>query len=679
MKKAVLVIGVLSASISATLVADELGVIQVESAKLTDVSGEEVKSADLADALAKKVPAISIVRRSGIANDIILRGQKKDNINITVDNTKVYGACPNRMDPPTSHILTNTIESIEVIEGPYDVENFGTLSGAVNIVTKKPSNELQGEVSINAGSFDYRKISATISGGNDSVRFLLSASNESGAQYKDGDGNDFYDQIDLLGVAPVQYKNEYSDMDAFEKSAVLAKVFVNFTENQEMRVSYTANRSDDILYPSSEMDALYDDSNIFNLEYTIKNLGKYSDALDVQYYSSDVKHPMSTFYRNSSGAASVDEKVSGLTTDMKGVKIKDSFALNDSSNLTIGLDVSERNWDGTYVGEGTQLAITGVKSISDVDTENAALFVELEKNYDDVSLKAGMRYDDTRISPLASSGLQANHYNGFSANVFLSQKANENTRYFAGIGRATRVPDARELYFIAAMKTPSTMLMTPLIGTPTLDETSNTEIDFGVEKTYDSFNIKTKLFYSLLDDYIYYNADKAAAMGLVKNAFENIDASIYGIEISGSYFISDEVYIDYGLAYQKGEKDEPLTGQTDTSLAEVPPMKSNITLYYDYSFKNTASIELIAVDAWDDFDADNGEQSLSGYGVVNMKIKHDVTKQFELTAGVDNVMNKTFATTNTYKDLTLLADGTGDVMLINEPGRYLYVNAAYKF
>ena len=94
----------------------QMPVVVVEGTKLSDVSGEEVKSADLAEALAKKVPAVSLVRRSGIANDIILRGQKKDNINILVDDAKVYGACPNRMDPPTSHILTNTIDGIEIID-----------------------------------------------------------------------------------------------------------------------------------------------------------------------------------------------------------------------------------------------------------------------------------------------------------------------------------------------------------------------------------------------------------------------------------------------------------------------------------------------------------------------------------------------------------------------------------
>jgi iron complex outermembrane receptor protein len=681
MKKVVFAAGIVTVAVSSALAAEELGTIEVESTRLSDVSGEEVKSADLADALTKKIPSVSIVRRSGIANDIILRGQKKDNINILIDNAKVYGACPNRMDPPTSHLLTNTIDSVEVIEGPYDVENFGTLSGAVKVTTIKPSEGLNGEVSLNMGSFDYRKMAATVGGGNDAVRFLLSVSNETSAQYEDGDGNTFYDQIANLGVPGVQYKDEYRDIDAYEKSAVLGKVFIDLTENQELRLSYTANRSDDVLYPSSKMDALYDDSNIFNLEYSVKGLGEYSKSLDVQYYSSDVEHPMSTFYRNSSGANSANEKISFLTTDMQGVKIKNSFDLSSTSELTIGVDASLRNWDGTYEGKGTQALITGLKSISDVDTENTALFAEVEKKYSDLSLKAGVRYDDTSITPSAASGLQSNDYSGLSGNLFASYEANKNTRYFGGIGRATRVPDARELYFKGAMlsTTDPVVAMNPLIGTPTLDETTNTEIDFGLEKTYDSFNIKTKLFHSWLKDYIYYNADKGEAAGLVKNAFENIDATIYGLEISGSYFASDEVYVDFGLAYQRGQKDEALAGQTDTDLAEVPPLKANIALNYDYSNRNTASIELVAADAWDDFDSDNGEQAISGYGVVNVKIKHDVTKSFELTAGIDNIADKTYATTNTYKDLTLLFDGSGDVILMNEPGRYVYVNGTYKF
>jgi len=322
----------------------ELGTIDVEAKVDTevikDVHGEDIKSADLAEALFKQSPSIALSRRSGIANDIFVRAQRKDNINVTIDGTKVCGACPNRMDPPISHVATNNVDYIEINEGPYSVEDFGVLSADVKIHTIKPSEELEGEVNLGFGSWGYKKASFNVGGGiTDTVRFLLSASAETGEQYEDGDGNDFVGQIDReisAGAVPgtVQYQPQYQDMDAYNKKTVMAKLFWNITDNQELRLSYTANRSDDILYPSSKMDAIYDDSDIFNVEYIAKDLGTYSKELNVQLYQSTVEHPMSTMYRIM-GASS--EMTHALDTKMQGAKIKNSFDL-DNHTITVGLD-----------------------------------------------------------------------------------------------------------------------------------------------------------------------------------------------------------------------------------------------------------------------------------------------------------------------------------------------------
>lgn len=676
MKKAVFMLLLPTAYVHA---ADEaLPVINVESTKLSDVSGEEVKSADVADALARNVPEVSLVRRSGIANDIILRGQKKDNINILIDDAKVYGACPNRMDPPTSHILANNVDGIEITEGPYDVQNFGTLSGAVKITTKAPEKGLNGEVGVNFGSWNYRKQYATVSGGTDSVRMLISASNESSDQYEDGDGNTFYEQIENLNLAGMsamaQYKPEYKNQAAYKKQTVMGKIYADITDNQKLKLSYTANRSDDVLYPSSMMDALYDDSDIMNLEYSIANLGAYSKSLDLQVYDSKVDHPMSNYYRLSSGTDSANEKTNALTTHAQGVKVKNSFDIGSSTKLTVGLDASNRNWDGEYRGEGTQSMVDGLKSIDDVDTENRALFAEMEQQFTKLNLRVGARYDDTSITPGDTTADPSNDYTGVSGFVFTTYQANDSTKYFGGIGRSSRVPDARELYFQGAMINMGTgMLMTPHVGNPDLEQTTNTEVDLGVEKHYSSVNLKAKVFHSRLKNYIYYNADKTMY------AFENIDATIYGASISGSWFASDAVSLDFGLSYQRGQKDEALAGQSDKDLAEISPAKATLGLNYDYGSNNTARVEWIGASKWSHYDADNGEQAIDAYQVVNMKVQHALTQSIELTAGVDNVFDKTYSTTNTYKDLSLLVDGTGDVMLMNEPGRYYYLNAAYRF
>ena len=93
MKKRLLVM-----SLCAAAYAESINVEKINTVSVKNISSQELKSADLAEALVKNVPSASLVRRSGITNDIILRGQKRDNI--IIDGTKVCGACVNRMDPP---------------------------------------------------------------------------------------------------------------------------------------------------------------------------------------------------------------------------------------------------------------------------------------------------------------------------------------------------------------------------------------------------------------------------------------------------------------------------------------------------------------------------------------------------------------------------------------------------
>ncbi len=671
-----------SADLDKVVVEEKINTVTVK-----NVGSEELKSADLAEALVKNVPSMSLVRRSGIANDIILRGQKRDNINVIIDGTKVCGACVNRMDPPTSHVATHIVENVEIKEGPFDVENAGTLSGLVNITTKEPKSGFGGEINLNAGSFGYQKGSLTLHGGNEDIKALFTVATEKGEQYEDGNGNDFAQQLkkatDGTSMKGMQYQPRYADMDAFEKTTFMAKIFGHISDDQDIKVSYTGNRSDDVLYPSSKMDAIWDDSDIFNIEYQIRNIGKYSKELDFQAYNSQVDHPMSIQYRKKAVAINpMTDKPYGditnhLTTEMKGYKLKNSFDISNTY-VTVGLDTSTRNWDGQYfksVG-GDYMKFPGgdskgqiKRSIHDGESVNKAIFLKTNSKIGSVDLEAGARFDDTTVENGGTA--QNNDYNSVSGNIFATINASDSLRYFAGIGKSTRVPDPRELYFMSSMS-PSA---TTLIGNPQLDQTENYEIDLGFEKVYDSFSIKTKLFYSMLKDYIYLNGNKKT------NVFENVDATIYGAEVSGAYLATDSVYFDYAVAYKRGEKDDPMTGQTDTDLAEISPLKANLGVGYDYDDSLSAKLDIVAAADWDDYDSDNGEQPLDGYTVLNLKVKKEFNNGIGLTFGVDNILDEAYTTTNTYKDLTLImtSEAVGDTMLLNEPGRYFYLNASYKF
>ena len=670
---------VLSTICAATLLHAEVGIQAIDVNATTDtevvkdIHGEDVKSADLAEALFKQTPSISLVRRSGIANDIILRGMKKDNINITIDGMKLYGACPNRMDPPVSHVLTNNIDYIEIDQGPFSVEDFGILSANVDIRTITPSKDFHGDINLGFGSWGYQKGAVTLSGGNDFVKFLISTSTEKSHQYEDGNGDDFYEQIqreiDAGNVNPkVQYQDKYKDMDAYEKKTLLAKLFFNIADNQELRVSYTANKSDNVLYPSSKMDALYDDSDLYNMEYIAKELSSYSKELYFQLYRTKVEHPMSTMYRN---MGAVSEMTHALTTQVDGARLKNKFDISNH-HITMGADYTLRNWDGYYYKNGIPLdQASGGKlpyhSIYDVDTKNTGLYLQDHISLDSFAIDAALRYDSTDIDS-DNPDQQSNSYDEVTGYLSATYHIDGDTKIYAGFGRGSRVPDAKELYWIGSAGNE--------VGTPNLKNTINNEFDLGTNIAFESGHINIKAFYSKLEDFIAYNASKSGT-----NVYENVDAKVYGFDIKGSYFATDSLYFDFGLSYQKGEKDHPLSGESGTNMPEIPPLKFNLAANYDFDDTLNLRAEFIASDKWSDYDEENGEQEIAGYGVINIKATKTFANNFEFTIGVDNLLDKAYAVSNTYKDLILLPTTSPDdnIILMNEPGRYIYTNLSYKF
>ncbi len=656
----------------------QLETIGVESTLIEDVAQTAQTSADVADALSKNVPSIDISRRSGIANDVFIRGQKRDNITVEVDGTKIYGACPNRMDPPVSHIVANQIDVIEVIEGPYDVESFGTLSGGVKIKTKQPSKEFKSSINVGVGSFNYKKFGASASAGNDRVRVAATISTESSDQYKDGNGATISEQIDNYvtanpDAAGTALQPEYKDMKAYTKKSAMVKAFITTAENQELRLSVTANRSDNVLYGNSKMDALYDDSNIYSAEYNIDAISDLVKNVNIQAYHSDVDHPMGTDYRISSFG---DNPVmtNWLTTDMDGLKLKTTLDV-DTFKTVLGLDTSRRTWDGHYEMNSNPQYLpddAGRKSIDNAVTDNSAIFAKVDKKFGKFNVSVGMRYDDTSIT---NDTYQSNDYTAFSANILTTYNFNKDNKLFFGLGEASRVPDARELYFLGSRGN--------LVGTPDLDQTTNQEVDLGYELESDDFKFKVKAFYSMLSNYIYLNKTNTTIMmgkAVSYNAFENIDATIYGTELTASYYINDDMTLDMDASYKKGQKDQAMQNQTDTDLADIAPLRGSIALNYEYANNSIATLKARASDRWDVIDSDNGEQELAGWATLDAKVKHAVNKKFDLTVGVNNMFNQAYAQSNTYADLILItAGGSTDVMLMNEPGRYIYTNLDFKF
>ena len=84
-----------------------------------------------AAAILENENSISTIKKGGkYGYDIVIRGFKYDQINITLDGVQsATAACPNRMDPPSSQMSPNMLNNIEIIKGPYALR-YGTGIGA---------------------------------------------------------------------------------------------------------------------------------------------------------------------------------------------------------------------------------------------------------------------------------------------------------------------------------------------------------------------------------------------------------------------------------------------------------------------------------------------------------------------------------------------------------------------
>lgn len=640
------------------------------------------RQSDLGEMLSNTLPEITLVRNSGVGNDIILRGFRKDNINVTIDDAKVCGACPNRMDPPAMHVSSSQIASVEVQEGPFDVTQFGSLGGKINVVTKDPEKGVHGEVSATLGSFDYRKLSTVLEGGNDAVQAVVGFSRETSGQYKDGEGRTLTEQTNhLLPSTPLlypqEYKSAYKDMDAYDRNNFWTKIVGKIGDNQKLTLSYFGDRADDVLYPRYKMDAQVDDTDMFNLKYQFLNLSDFSDELKIEGYHSKVTHVMGTDFRVGM-APMYAVTVAPVDATIKGASIENTLTVA-GTKVSVGVDGSVRNWNGIKYSKSNPSAINIL--IPDVDTTNIALYAKSLKTIGNYEISGGVRYDDTTIDPnqnlaLADANTTVNKtfltnmkdrdYTNISANLMAKYNYTVHTNIFIGAGQSIRVPDAKELYWVAS-------------GNTNLNETVNREIDLGAEHTVGNFHIKGTVFYSDLKDFIYQYKNSATA-----TTWANIDARIIGFDLQGDYLLNSEWRIESGMAYQKGTKKDTAqldalssVVQSDKDLAEIPPLKGRVALTFDNTI-HYAMAEWIGA-RYQTIDADNGEKEISGYGIFNLKYGAELGSGFSLSTGINNFFNRTYAVNNGYIGNELITGNGVDPLVLNEPGRNVYATVSYKF
>lgn len=635
----------------------------VEAAEIRESSAR-----DAAEALAT-LPGVWKLRKGGIANEVVVRGYQSRDLTVLVDGERIYGACPNHMDPPSFHVDFAQIDRVEVAKGPFDVKNQGSLGGVVNILTRRPEPGVHATANVGVGAWGYVNPSVTGSWAGESFSALAGYSFRRSTAFTDGDGRRFTELTN--------YRADAVDSEAFRAGTAWARVGFVPAKDQAVTVSYTRQDTSDIFYPYLQMDAVYDDADRFGLTWqaapsAVVTAGKLS-----AYYT-QVDHWMTDQYRTSS------------TTAARGWSMgTDAFSRTLGGRLeatawgvTGGVEAYRRYWDTTTYLAGMQYKPQA--SLPGATSDVIGLFAERSFRLSgNLTLDAGARWDHASSAVDASKastdltfayhGTRATEQDDSLAGGSLRARwqAAEGLEVSLGIGTAARIPEPQERWF--SLK----RMGTDWVGNPDLEPSRNTALDLAASFRSGRLYVSAGAFLNDVANTIVVASGQKQNMvpGVMNPAartYENVDARLAGGEASAAFTLSGRIFLSGTVSYVRGTQDpRPELGILSKNMAEMPPVTARTSLRWDDG-RFWGEVEGVFADAQTNVDTDLLEVSTPGWGVANLRVGFTFGT-VALNVGVENLFGRLYS-----EHLSYQRDPFRSGVKIPEPGRNVFVNLSYR-
>src|SRR5690606_3653405 len=155
---------------------------------------QPIPASDGADYLQSIVGFSSVNSGAGTNGDVTFRGMFGSRIKVLADGSENLGACPNRMDAPTSYISPESYDQISVIKGPQTVQ-YANTGSAATVIFERQKPELStekpylGQASVLIGSFGRLDHNLETAVGDETKYIRLNANRSVSDSYKDGNGD----------------------------------------------------------------------------------------------------------------------------------------------------------------------------------------------------------------------------------------------------------------------------------------------------------------------------------------------------------------------------------------------------------------------------------------------------------------------------------------------------------
>ena len=638
-----------------------LGQIEVIGENSTDLSTSRIEQSDLqrnnqirVSDVAKSTPGV-FLERSGGRNEhnLLVRGFNARRVPVFIDGIPVYVPYDGSMD--MGRFTTFDLSRIDISKGASSVlYGANTLGGAVNLITQKPTKELEGSIGY---GFSHGKSGNT---GTNQTYFNLGTKQEL-----------FYAQLSgsFLEKQGAQLSRHYQQINPKGDDGGRAENSIQRDKKLSLKMAFTPNKSDEYalvlstqkgnkqspLYSGKDGSGRYwrwpiwDKDSMYFLSHTefdahnlYLNTKVFYDSFkndlrsfdDETFTKQTKKYAFNSFYRDYSYGAGFD--LGGNLTTKDSLKFS-AIVKYDVHRAHNNNDPIEVDKDRTYsFGLENSYAFTDqtklVTCVSyDYRQSNRA------EQYEKKCKKTGK---NNAICPFDIDNKQALNYQ-----VKLTHNFDKNDEFSLSFAKKTRFATMKERYSRRFGKTEPNPFLKP-------------ETAYHYEASYmrtfgDWLRLDGALFYSEVKDAI----DTVAITNSVSQE-QNVGKEIFrGAELAASIFATDNLTLGANYTYTQAKNKTKHLIVTD-----VP--KHKFFAYVDWTIIPNVSLYISQEAEHGRYYLDDAKTvKLSGFGNTNAKVIYNVTKQLSLEAGVSNIFDKNYYYQAGYP----------------EEGRLFFSNMRYQF
>ncbi|MFN4285210.1 MAG: TonB-dependent receptor domain-containing protein [Lacibacter sp.] len=611
----------------------------------------------------QQVAGFSAVRKSGTYGwDPVFRGFKQEQLNVVSDGLlSAYAACPNRMDPPTSQVMINQAEQMEVLKGPHSFR-YGPSMGAVihfksaePVFTEKPipfgrvssGYETNGSIFRTEGMAGIRT---------EKLQLHTLASYSKGSDYRDGNDT----------LIPAR----------FNRGAAGMYLYYQPKAQQLLSAGIVRNFSRNTSFPTLMMDLLSDDTWMLQAGYKVRSTTRWYQQWETQVAASLVDHSMGNRLRPA--AANVLSHVHATTQTVNG---RTEFTMRHKGGLLYaGADFKFEAANGNRTRKMMTGPMAG-KVFTDTVWQDArqwrtGVFADWYVQAGAYKLSFAGRVDAVQadannvaaaFNKLYPATTATDINPSFSAGI----SRQFSSRVFAGawLGRGVRSASLTERFinFLPVGLDPY-----EVVGNPMLQPEANLQQDVTVAWNHPNGSVEFNAYTSWVRNYITAVINPAlqprfASAPGVRQFINVKQARLHGFELSWTQRWLPVLQQNVTIAYTWGRN--TITGNP---LPEIAPLDARFRWeapLQNGKWQPYALVRYVA--AQNRVAPDFGERRTKEFSTIDVGVTMHPVKQLQLHIAAANLLNKT------YREH--LSRYINAQQPLNAPGRSFIVMMVYHF